>query len=152
MRCNILPGSIWCSTHPLAGFKKGDRMARNLGSIFVLTLTLLAGCGGGGSKSVSISAGGSLPLTLNLGVGLYHGVTLSAKFSDGSTPSSVSWSSSAACIGVVGPVSGPGGVTYQNEADAACSFGCGDGIYNGTITAIAGGLTGTMAISCQITN
>jgi hypothetical protein len=127
-------------------------MARNLGSIFVLTLTLLLGCGGGGSKALSISADGSLPLTLDFGTGFYHGVTLSAKFSDGTTPSSVSWSSSVACIGVSGPVSGPGGVTYENEADAACNFGCGDGTYNGTITATAEGLKGTMAISCQITN
>lgn len=152
MRCNILSGSIWHSMHPLAGLKEGDRMARNLGSIFVLTLTLLLGCGGGGSKSLSISADGSLPLTLDLGTGFYHGVTLSAKFSDGTTPSSVSWSSSVGCIGVSGPVSGPGGVTYENEADAGCNFGCGDGTYNGTITAAAEGLTGTIAISCQITN
>ena len=136
---------------PPLGLKKGDRMARNLGSIFVLSLTLLLGCGGGGSKSLSISADGSLPLTLDFGTGFYHGVTLSAKFSDGTTPSSVSWSSSVVCIGVSGPVSGPGGVTYENEADA-CNVGCGGGTYNGTITATAEGLKGTMAISCQITN
>ncbi len=133
-------------------------MARNLGPIFVLTLTLLLaltlllGCGGRGSKSLSISADDSLPLTLDLGTGFYHGATLSATFSDGTTPSSVSWSSSVACIGVSGPVSGPGGVTYENEADAACNFGCGAGTYNGTITAAAAGLTGTIALSCQITN
>jgi hypothetical protein len=128
-----------------------DRMARNLGRIFVLTITLLLGCGGG-SRSLSISADGSTQLTLDLATGLYHGVTLSAKFSDGTTPSSVSWSSSMGCIGVRGPVSGPGGVTYENEADAACNFTCGDGTYNGTITAGAQGLTGTIAVSCQITN
>ena len=129
-------------------------MGRNLGSIFVLSLTLLLGCAGGGvgGKSLSISADNSLPLTLNLGTGFYHGATLSAKFSDGTTPGSVSWSSTVGCIGVSGPVSGPGGVIYQNEADAACNFTCGAGTYNGTITAAADGLTGTIAISCQITN
>jgi hypothetical protein len=128
-------------------------MARNFGSIFVLTLTLLLGCGGGGgSKSLSVSADGPTQLTLNLGTGFFHGVTLSAKFSDGTTPSSVSWSSSAGCIGVSGPVSGPGGVTFENEADAVCNFTCGDGTYNGTITAAAEGLTGTIGVSCQITN
>jgi uncharacterized protein YjdB len=129
-------------------------MARNLASTtFVLILTLLIGCGGGSkSPSLTVSADGSPQLTLDNGTGLYHGVTLSATFRDGTTPNSVSWTSSQQCIGVRGPVSGPGGVTYENEADAACNFGCGDGTYSGTITAMAEGLTGTIAVSCQITN
>ena len=127
-------------------------MARKLAfTTFVLTLTLLIACGGGSkSPSLKVSADGSTELTLDQGTGLYHGVTLSATFSDGTTPNSVSWSSSQQCIGVAGPVSGPGGVTYQNEADAACNFGCGGGTYNGTITATAKGLTGTIPVSCQI--
>ena len=77
-------------------------MARNFGRIFVLTLTLSLGCGGGGSKGLSISAEGSTQLTLDQFTGLYHGVTLDAKFSDGTTPTNVSWSSSVGCIGVRG--------------------------------------------------
>lgn len=130
-------------------------MERNLTLTLALTLTLtlLLGCGGGTkSRSLSISANPSSVVTLDLGIGSYQGTTLSAIFSDGTTPSNVTWSATQGCIGVSGPVSGPGGVTYQNEADAACNFGCGDGSSTSTITASAEGLTGMIALTCNITN
>ena len=129
--------------------KKRKRVS--LGLIFVVTLASLLSCGGGGSRSLSVSSDdGSTQMTL--GTFGYHGITVSAKFSDGTTPSSVSWSSGSACIGIRGPVEGLNGVIYENKADAACNFNCGSGAYNGTITATAEGLTGTLPVSCQITN
>lgn len=139
----------------LTVFNKRERKPQNLRWIFVLTLTSLLSCGGGGggSKSLSVTSDdGSTQMTLNNPVGLYHGLTLSAKFNDRTTPSSVSWSSSVGCIGVRGPVSGPNGALYPNKADAVCGFTCPGGTYNGTITATAEGLTGTIAVSCQITD
>lgn len=151
----MLSGSIgWrCSMRQLTEFNKRECKPHNLRWIFVLALTSLLSCGGGGSKSLSVTSdNGSTQMTLRNEVGLYQGITLSAKFSDGTTPSSVSWSSSVGCIGVRGPVSGPNGALYPNKADAVCGFTCPGGTYNGTITAAAEGLTGTIAVSCQITD
>ena len=137
----------------LTEFNKRERKPQNLRWIFVLTLTSLLSCGGGGSKSLRVTSDdGSTQMTLRNDVGLYQGITLTAKFSDGTTPSSVSWSSSEGCIGVRGPVNGPDGALSPNKASAVCGFTCPGGSYHGTITAAAEGLTGTIAVSCQITD
>ena len=102
-----------------------------------LLFPLMLSCGGGGGM-LTLTV---LPpaTTLNVDTGIYTNVPyvqLQPRFSNGTTPSGVRWSSSAACV--------PVNTTGQVDCNISCA-----GVIKSTVVASAGGVSGSATVTCD---
>jgi hypothetical protein len=119
-------------------------------SIALLLLVFSFGCGGGQvSKTLTLSPSGSTQMFINSETNTYSFIYITAMFSDGTAPTSMTWNSSAACVPLTYPGTTDTPQTYSNVADLYCSPSC-SGTTNAVITANSEGLTASIPVSCAV--